>query len=101
MAKNQDYSVAKGSYDNLCGNHPEVVREMKELIDRYSASRDDVYSNEAGRFILEKHPRFSSLCGGLAAQVFGILLSKYMDSINWEQDTEDVRGKQVKVYRRP
>lgn len=102
MGDHNEYLEAERVYERLCNNHPDVIQEMKDLIDQYAESRDDVYGNRAGRSILPKHPSFQGLCGDRAAQVFGILLRDHLTAASWDRDEEeDGRGKKVTVYRRP
>ncbi len=100
MGDYEKYLEAERLYERLCNNHPDVIRELKDLIDQYAEPRDEVYGNQAGRSIIPKHGLFKKLCGDKAAQVFGILLNAHLDANGWIQDTEDVGGKKVKVYRR-
>jgi len=95
-----DYAEVERRYVTLCNSHADVVRELKDLIDGYVESKDLVYSNSAGRAVIPKTRSFQSLCGNVTRQVFGILLRDHLTAGNWIQDKEEIRGKEITVYRR-
>ena len=98
MGSIESYRSAARLYDRIYDNHPEVLREMRELIDALIDTRDEFYNNWAGKTLLPKHKRFREVCGDKAAPVFGILLKEYLATLDWKLDD---KGNGLKRYYRP
>lgn len=93
-------------YDRLTDFNPDVIQQMKDLIDEYAESLDEddeIYSNRAGHSILPKCVPFGKLCGNndTATSVFGILLKKCLTRAGWDVRDGDDHGKKVKIYSPP
>ena len=102
MGSYEDYLEMERLYDRLVDSNPDVIQQIKDLVDEYAEPRDEVYSNRAGHSIVPKCVPFGKLCGSTPAamSVFGIVLNRHLIKADWLMEDGNDGNKEVKIYYR-
>jgi hypothetical protein len=86
-------------------DNPDLIAALADEIRKLAAGLTEVNSTTAGTAILPKWPRrdeWSRLFGSNSSQLFGMVVwvTLFDDAQTWRTATEEVGGRQVRIYRR-